>query len=206
MERCCSPQTSLYLAAVRDFFVASTWQERQLSARALADMFAAWPESKTIASFTEHDWLENEYAFMRIFVGPGPVLAPPYASVYIDEDSLLMGESTLQVRFLLHSLGLRVPHEGRDPDDFLAYELDAWLMLEQSKDTAPQPPAEVAVSTIATDLSEARHWFLHDHLRHWLPLFLHRARQHSTEAPAILLVIRVLGHWLASQTKYENSY
>lgn len=159
------------IAHIRDFFAASDPQKRK--APLLALLKDCPPEISP--QFSETFWLNLEYQFNSLFVGPGPVSAPPYASVYLETDQLLMGHSTLRVRALLHSLGLRVPDEEQNPDDFLPYELDLYLALLQN-DAAPTPESQ---------------WFLHEHVPQWIALFLQQARPHATH-PALLHVLKLL--------------
>ncbi|MEG2171756.1 MAG: molecular chaperone TorD family protein [Desulfovibrionaceae bacterium] len=176
-----NPATTL--ALIRDFFVAKNPEMRKDSLLRLAHAYPLLPEAAHILRLPDDSshpyWRELEYAFNRIFVGPGPIPAPPYASVYLNHDKCLMGTGTLRVRALMHSLHLSVPHEGHDPDDFLPYELDLYLAL-------------TALSPAAVD-AQARHWFLHEHLPHWLTLFIRQAQEANT-TPAIALVLHLLEH------------
>ncbi len=67
---------------------------------------------------------EEEYDFTRLFVGPGPLPAPPYGSAYTGVERLLMQEETLAVRRFYRKCGLASRKEGSQPDDFLATELE----------------------------------------------------------------------------------
>ncbi len=126
-----------------------------------------------------------EFAFNRLFVGPEAVPAPPYASVYLDADPLLMGASATAMRELLHSLGLTVA-DGQ-PEDFLACELEVWLVLTRLLRTAP-PEAR-------PDVRAALFWLTGEHLGRWIPLFLKRARG-AAPPPALAAVLDSLEHWL----------
>ena len=108
---------------LRDFFAARTREELRAAYAALA---AHMPDG--FPPLGDAEAARLEYAFNRLFVGPDALPAPPYASVYLDADPLHMGPSTLDMRALLHSLGLAAPHDGQ-PDDFLPYELEAWHAL-----------------------------------------------------------------------------
>lgn len=129
---------------------------------------------------------ELEFAFNRLFVGPDVVPAPPYASVYLDAAPLLMGESTAAMRELLHSLGLTMARSGQ-PEDHLACELEVWLVLVRLLDTAPVETRE--------DVRAALDWLTRDHLAHWLPAFLGRARA-AVPPSTLAAVLDCLEHWL----------
>ena len=46
-----------------------------------------------------------EYDFNSLFIGLGKLLAAPYASVYLEQDKLLMGQSTLLMRKFMQHFG-----------------------------------------------------------------------------------------------------
>lgn len=167
------------IAHIRDFFAATEPEKRKAPLLALLEE-SPLPTPQDSPEF----WLALEYQFNSLFVGPGPVSAPPYASVYLETDQLLMGHSTLRVRALLHSLGLRVPCEEQNPDDFLPYELDLYLALHQ--DPAASTPEH--------------RWFLYEHLPQWLALFLRQARAHATH-PALLQVFTLLENSVISKSE-----
>lgn len=162
-----------------DFFSAKNQEKRNFSWNVLA---AYYGKSKD-----NLDTLQLEYVFNRLFAGPGHVPAPPYASVYLDDEPLLMGKSTLEIRELFRSLELSVP-EGGEPDDFLAYELEAWLILVfcLKKEQNVQ---------VREDILEALHWLTEEHMGKWLPSFIKKARQTSDWAD-INLVLDALEEWL----------
>ncbi len=59
-------------------------------------------------NLTDRAWLEAEYDFNALFVGPGKLLAAPFASVYLEDDALVMGKATLEMREFMAALGLSV--------------------------------------------------------------------------------------------------
>lgn len=121
-------------------------------------------------------WLEIEYQFNRLFVGPGQVKAPPYASVYLEKQPILMGPTTLGIRGIYASLGLEAPDRGRIPDDFIAYELDALsTILTGNPHNAP-----------------VMDQLLDGHMIRWIPKFCDRCRQH----PHLLYPLKKTIEWL----------
>lgn len=178
---------------LRDFFAAATREELRAAHAALA---AHTPAGLAPSRLDDNDAARLEYAFNRLFVGPEALPAPPYASIYLDADPLHMGPSTLDMRALLHSLGLAAPHGGQ-PDDFLPYELEAWhaltLLLD---DDAARPAAR-----------DALQWLCEEHLGRWLPVFLQRARQ-ADPPPPLSAVLDALDVWCAASQQrslYENA-
>ncbi|MBG3876567.1 hypothetical protein FVW20_05890, partial [Desulfovibrio oxamicus] len=109
-------------AALRDFFFATNGASLRRAFEALA-----LPGSPPLPPVPA--WDEEEYLFNRLFVGPGPVAAPPYASVYLETERRLMGEATLFAREAYAALGLASPWQGSLPDDHIGLELDAALAV-----------------------------------------------------------------------------
>lgn len=103
---------------------------------------------------------DAEFDFNRLFVGPQRLLAPPYASVYLSEDKLVMQQETLEVRKIYAMLGLQVSERNHIPDDFLGYELyflSAVLdMTTKGKDDVTEAAKELYYS------------FLQEHVMNWV--------------------------------------
>lgn len=177
-------------AALRDFFSSRNLEELAARGRALAAVFSFLPEAAGVAEHTLADWRETEYAYNRIFIGPGPVAAPPHASVYLMREPQLMGAVTLEVRKLFAALNLAVPHEGSVPDDHLVFELDGWIALSALLRTTPHNDAAHA------GLLEARRWFLAEHMATWIPAFLSNAFSASDCTPPLHLALAGLRYWL----------
>lgn len=74
--------------------------------------------------------IKREYEeFQRLFVGPGPLVAPPWESFYRSREHLLFEEWTYQVREQYHQFGLQFKNENNEPDDHLLLELEFMLSL-----------------------------------------------------------------------------
>lgn len=61
--------------------------------------------------------------FMRLFSGPGAVLAPPFESLYLGKDKILFDLATIQVREYYRRYDLKIRNAGKVPDDHMGYEL-----------------------------------------------------------------------------------
>ena len=138
---------------------------------------------------------EAEYAFNRIFVGPGHVPAPPYASVYLDAEPLLMGRAAVSMRDLFRSMGLAVREEDNLPEDHLACELEAWLVLRSL--------ASADDGALRRSADEALLWLLDGHMQIWIPEFLSRARAESMPEP-LSDALDCLEAWLLSAQNALN--
>ncbi|MBK5144804.1 Tat proofreading chaperone DmsD [Budviciaceae bacterium BWR-B9] len=81
---------------------------------------------------TEHRQTLNE-AYQRLFIGPEALPAPPWGSVYLDRESVVFGNSTLDLRQWQASLGIAVQQQLREPEDHigLLLMLAAWLAENQ---------------------------------------------------------------------------
>ena len=110
--------------ALRDFFLACN---ASLFAKAYRSLATVVPQSAPAVN----DWDRMEFAFNRLFIGPGPVVAPPYASVYIDKEPFVMGQTTLKVRRFYKILGLSSYEEGIVPDDHISLELGACICIHE---------------------------------------------------------------------------
>ncbi len=168
--------------ALRAFFSSSTALEMKNS-------FSLLPAEIVSHTYPDPEWEQTEYAFNRLFVGPDIVVAPLFASVYLEGDGVLMSETTLNLRSLMQELHIAVPNEGSIPEDFLPFELDVLLYIDALL-------VEHADNTqLCKGLHEARTWLM-EHLQTWVPLLIQRVHE-SGEMPAPLAqVVNILEDWL----------
>lgn len=75
--------------------------------------------------------------YRQLFAGPGPILAPPWESVYRTKEKLLFGEPETAVRHFYQSAGLTV--KKSEPADHIALELAFLARLCAKKTSAQQP-------------------------------------------------------------------
>jgi TorA maturation chaperone TorD len=109
-----------------------------------------------------------EAEFNRLFVGPGPLPAPPYESVWRSEDRLLMQAATEAVRSVYRQHGVQNTHP--EPDDHLAIELEFYDLLQQRVISGEAQKEHVA----------AQMQFLTEHLAAWVPAFAQAVETHTT--------------------------
>ncbi len=172
--------TSGQLKALRDFFSAVDGADIESAAKDISRQFALPLDTAT-------DWLEVEYEFNRLFVGPRAVPAPPYASAYREEPSL-MGPPTLEVRDAYRRLGLAVPDQGATPDDHLAFELDAMVAFDAL--------AGAVAAGEEAELGELRAWFVAEHMAGWVPRFIEATRGQGDVSPPVAMAASALEQWL----------
>lgn len=115
--------------------------------------------------------------YHRLFVGPGPLPAPPYESVY-REGWRVMGETTREAERQYAAAGYTLDPSLAELPDHAAAELAFMAVLCEEEATAWE----------AEDVSAALAWlerekaFLRDHLVQWIPAFCDGLVT-STEAP-----------------------
>jgi len=168
----------LLVTALRDFFIA---RDRAAMTEACWALMAV---ARTPLLLPD-DWEEVEFAYNRLFVGPGSVAAPPYASIYLESEPFVMGETTRKVRSLYQMIGCVSPWAGQAPEDHLALELDACLRMRAGMQQKGCHGMEALYS-----------YFLNEHLLRWVPRFISRVTM-AWEVPyTIHWVCRELSRWL----------
>ena len=162
------------IAALRDFFLARNRPELEQAYEELAKNF---PEDVPAVE----NWEEVEFAFNRLFVGPAALEAPPFASVYVDTEPLVMSQTTLEVREMYASIGLESPWKNRLPDDHISLELDAALAMNH-----------VALHTGLAEIHDLRSRFL-EHMDRWVSRFVDRINKAPSMPPGHSLCCQVSG-------------
>jgi len=124
------------------------------------------------------EWLEDlavEYA--RLFIGPKPPPAIPYASFYLSESKSLMTEETLKVRETYLKAGFAVKEPGRMLEDHIAVELEFLARLTEKIIEALKSGNTEEAET----LYHLRKDFIENHLKLWLPAFIERILDSTQE-------------------------
>jgi len=108
----------------------------------------------------------------QLFVGPFKLLAPPYGSVYL-EDNRIMAESTIDVRKWYEKEALNVLISG--PPDHIAIELEFmyYLVFRQIQATKEGNSQDIQLYQNKQKL------FLCSHLARWLPEFTENVKKHA---------------------------
>lgn len=111
----------------------------------------------------------------RLFVGPYSLPSPPYGSVYMEGERMVMGPSTMDALERYRAAGLKLSQRFKDAPDHISAELEFMYFLILKEIDSLQKE----------DIPEARNWilqqrdFLRDHIGFWLPRFEHTVKQHS---------------------------
>ncbi|WP_387466770.1 molecular chaperone TorD family protein [Photorhabdus sp. RM323S] len=100
------------------------------------DKLFPWPDSGKIENLTRKiaalpaESLQYDYSIL--FEGQGTMPAPPWGSVYLDRENLLLGESTLAYREFLAKQNMIISSKQREPEDQFGLMLLALVyILEQ---------------------------------------------------------------------------
>ena len=120
-------------------------------------------DSKTILEI----YHEIKIEYTRLFVGPRHLPSPPYASVYMDKNRLMMQQETLDVRQAYLNDGLRILNFNQEPDDHIGTEMEFMYVLNHKAIDAFRNNDKVALSEV---VSTQIH-FSKEHMVNWIPNF-----------------------------------
>ena len=111
------------------------------------------------------EYLNVDYA--KLFVGPFNLLAPPYGSVYLEDQRMVMGNSTVDVQKRYQEAGLDVDAKFKDAPDHIAAELEFmhFLVFKEMEATS-EGDAGGFINCLLMQRS-----FLEDHLGAWISDF-----------------------------------
>jgi TorA maturation chaperone TorD len=126
---------------------------------------------------------ELEVAYTELFLNRlGGVAAPPYGSVYLEPEALLMGETTQRVAAAYRAEGLSLEGSG-EPADFLPNELEFLYYLVGEEEAALARPDLSAARTAVGRQRDFARTFLYS----WVPTFCQRIEEDPAAHP--------LYHW-----------
>jgi len=124
-------------------------------ARRLGEEFSAEDPESLLVDYT------------RLFLGPGPIVAKPYGSVWLDGENTLMGDSTMAVQELYHEGGFEMDEDFRELPDHIAAELEFLYLLIYRENEGHRNGEPEAVKTAAG----LRRRFLDEQLGRWIGPF-----------------------------------
>ena len=113
--------------------------------------------------------------FTRLFIGPYSLPAPPYGSVYIENERKVMGDSTMDVQKRYQSFGLDISSNFKEVPDHITAELEFVCFLifkeiESIKSNDPETTQEILLHQKS---------FHTDHLNIWIPDFTDCVIEHA---------------------------
>lgn len=153
----------------------------------MADIFP-WPNPAKIAHYCQQmpaiSPEQLEYDFSVLFEGQGEMPAPPWGSVYLDKENILMGASTLQYREFLATLGLANQSTIHEPEDQFGLMLLAWVYLIEQQPVSSQQSNN-------NQQDEAKIVLLTEHLLPWAYRYLELVKNAQVEYPVYPLLAAI---------------
>ena len=130
------------------------------------DELASWTDDKLIYEQCQilADQIQNpdlDFQFSLLFEGQGNMPVPPWGSVYLDQEKLLMGESQERYRQFLQQNGLTLNSGMNEPEDQFGLMLMAFALLAEKKQLA------------------AAKQLIIDHLSIWSSIYLNRLKHNE---------------------------
>lgn len=147
-------------------------EEENPGVKILASFVAALP------AMAPEEWEELRREYLRLFLGPEKVLAPPWASVYLSKERLIFDENTLAVRRFYRDWQLETVHYKKEPDDHIGLELEFMAILSERTLAA----YEKGDWELYGRLIQGQLAFLHNHLLPWVSAFCRQILEHSFQS------------------------
>lgn len=135
--------------------------------------------------------LLREYS--RLFLGPFQLEAPPFGSVYLEDEGRMMGESTAEAQRIYRECGLDLSPDFTSPPDHVAAELEFLAYLGFQERSSQEATWEMF-------FREQRALFLDRHIGRWFPMFAENV-EHNTEMGFFLELTRLTGMLLESERR-----
>jgi putative dimethyl sulfoxide reductase chaperone len=119
-------------------------------------------------SFDETQDLKHlQIDFAKLFVGPYSLLAPPYASIYLENKRRVMGQSTIEVIHFYRRAGVEMAPAFRDAPDHIAVEMEFMYFLIGTQINAMALTEEERF----LEILDSQNSFLNGHLNRWVREF-----------------------------------
>lgn len=158
---------------LRDFFISSDSNTLKKTYSAL---------DTNASTLTEQEWLQAEYDFNALFIGPQALKAAPFASVYLEEDALVMGQSTLSIREFMANIGLSINHVNKIPDDHISCVLELAVLLSVN-------------ARASAEYQTALTRYISEYIVVWVPDFIEKIKINAQTA-TLRTVAEILSSWL----------
>ncbi len=112
-----------------------------------------------------------EYA--KLFVGPYELIAPPYGSVYLDNERRVMGDSTMEVIKMYQESGLSMDKDFKELPDHIAAELEfMYYLIYKETEALEESEIDAALSYLKT-----QELFLNRFLGRWISPFCEKMKE-----------------------------
>ncbi len=116
-------------------------------------------------SISPEQLIDIKSDYMRLFVGVGKPIAPPWESVYFNEDGMIFQQQTLDVREWYRRFGVESEKILQEPDDHVGLELSFLAYLAKLGLQALEENDE----TRFEQLLQAQRQFISEHPLKWVP-------------------------------------
>lgn len=147
----------------------------------LANYFP-WQQPEVIRRICQHIAPPQPETFSLLFEGLGDMQAPPWGSVYLDPERIVMGCSTLDYRHFLQRNAVATRLAGNEPDDHFGLMLLALAyLLEQGRE--------------ATALE-----LLTEHLFPWADLYLQQLKSATLAGEFYHCLATLAQHFIAEMS------
>ena len=114
---------------------------------------------------------ELEVEYTRLFITAYPrIPAPPYASIYLEDDRLVWGDSAVEALQMYKEAGLKMSDDFHDVPDHIAAELEFVSYLISSELKAKEEKDNERLLKVLS----IQERFLTDHLLKWTSSFFNR--------------------------------
>jgi putative dimethyl sulfoxide reductase chaperone len=127
------------------------------------DLLASEDSQKMQLSLLELEENTLKIDHAALFIGPFELSAPPYGSVYLEDENQVMGESTIQVKRIYEKANLQI--NQKELADHIAIELEFMSYLFGREIDALQNNNEKEQSR----LQSLQKSFFQDYLNPWIP-------------------------------------
>ncbi len=139
------------------------------------------------------DELKSEYN--RLFIGPGPLPAPPWESVYLSKEKIIFDEHTLAVRDFYKRWKVVPTRINKEPDDHIGFELEFMAILISKSIRA----LEEGNMEELKDVIKGQVEFLDNHLLVWIDEFSYKLTNSTVEP-----FYKGIGLFLVEYTKMDR--
>jgi TorA maturation chaperone TorD len=157
-----------------------------------------FPECPPCPAVDEKLLPELETAYTDLFINRlGGVPAPPYGSVYLEQEPRLMGSSTEQVLAAYQKAGLTI--EGSpEPPDYLPTELEfLYFLVDQEEEALQKKKLEAAREALGRQKG-----FLQQLFSPWAMLFCEKVLEEANAHPLYRWGACLLREFIASEHKW----
>lgn len=150
-------------------------------------------------SLAENNQEELLVEYSALFLGPFGAPAHPYGSVYLEQERKLMGDSTMEVLKFYADSGVK--HEGDEPPDHIAIELEFMSFLEGKIAQAINESSQAE----RVDFTAIRSRFFNRLLASWAPILGNILKERATLAFYRDLGECLVGFISAEQQRLQKS-